>query len=1008
MVKKEIQAEKYISEVREIREKLSGHPKLRDIIKLDSRIHVGIDKPKLLLGNYFDWYVNINTGIVYIRTYQTNWMPIDNLIGGNVVKKYIYSYAKTRPTRPWSTLSKTWSTRPLTVDPIKGDLWVSQADYIDGFKVGLWTPPAIHSVRRGAEPNLYDYWTLRVKKLGILYGALYNHHAVVDERELTSSEDWYVMETYNWVDLIEKIDENAEGDPPQTNVAGGLLKEEGTENWMSPNTDATNSIGMTIRPGGSRNGDDGTFSGLQYSSIYRRSDISNSFISFSYNSNVALFIGELSNNQGAYIRLINLDTELSIGETGTYVGNDGRVYKTICIDLYGPCEILAENLVETKYRDGSDIPIVTDNAEWAALTTGAMCYYNNDPDYGYTEVDDDYNIEDKNIVEVIGENIGVEVIEEGGVRKLMLTAEEIPSTPEETDPIFIDYVETPRDANTVLAGPVSGAAAAPAFRGLVADDIPPLAYLPDSTVLPQTESGAANNFLTAYNASTGVFSKARPTWDNISGKPTNVSHFTNDSGYITSTDIPESEPPLGNPSENGQILSSTTAGVRSWVDKYTNEEAIVAIKGDTAWNADNWDTAYGWGNHADVGYVTGTPWTAMGYITEVTPHNLLSSIHGDTDANSVDIGDLIVGKREAHGHPILWTILSKGTAGQVLTSDGANVVWDEPQGSKWTEATVPSTGKVIYRHVSGESMVFGESPHVTWGYGDQLRGVRINGWYTGTLIGYNALEVTQGDTVLMTVDYGGVVMPRLEEQLLDFNRVVVASNTGRLGYVDKSTLGGGTYTAGDGITLTGSEFSVAAGEGLTQTTGGLQLTSISAGADTNGALRYNSVSQYAGRLFGGTTFTISDTTRLNYGGNFYAHQLYENNGGSPARVLTDAPSDGTIYGRKDAAWVAATGDLVASTISTTTPTISLATNHTVQLTNTGNLTITVNGGTSGKTRTANVIINTHTSAREATWTAGIFWQDDVKLLDLVAGWTYFVTIISHGTTYYASFTRMKA
>ena len=27
----------------------------------------------------------------------------------------------------------------------------------------------------------------------------------------------------------------------------------------------------------------------------------------------------------------------------------------------------------------------------------------------------------------------------------------------------------------------------------------------------------------------------------------------------------------------------------------------------------NWDTAYGWGNHASAGYVTGTPWTAMGY-----------------------------------------------------------------------------------------------------------------------------------------------------------------------------------------------------------------------------------------------------------------------------------------------------------------------------------------------------------------------------------------------------------
>ena len=30
------------------------------------------------------------------------------------------------------------------------------------------------------------------------------------------------------------------------------------------------------------------------------------------------------------------------------------------------------------HRDGTDIPEVTDNAVWAALTTGAMCAYNND------------------------------------------------------------------------------------------------------------------------------------------------------------------------------------------------------------------------------------------------------------------------------------------------------------------------------------------------------------------------------------------------------------------------------------------------------------------------------------------------------------------------------------------------------------------------------------------------------------------------------------------------------
>jgi uncharacterized protein (TIGR02145 family) len=37
------------------------------------------------------------------------------------------------------------------------------------------------------------------------------------------------------------------------------------------------------------------------------------------------------------------------------------------------------NLNVDTYRNGDPIPQVTDNAEWDTLTTGAWCYYNNDP-----------------------------------------------------------------------------------------------------------------------------------------------------------------------------------------------------------------------------------------------------------------------------------------------------------------------------------------------------------------------------------------------------------------------------------------------------------------------------------------------------------------------------------------------------------------------------------------------------------------------------------------------------
>jgi len=54
---------------------------------------------------------------------------------------------------------------------------------------------------------------------------------------------------------------------------------------------------------------------------------------------------------------------------------DGNTYNTVWI---GGQLWMAENLKTTKYTDGMPIPLVTDNVQWAGLTTGAYCWYNND------------------------------------------------------------------------------------------------------------------------------------------------------------------------------------------------------------------------------------------------------------------------------------------------------------------------------------------------------------------------------------------------------------------------------------------------------------------------------------------------------------------------------------------------------------------------------------------------------------------------------------------------------
>ncbi len=59
---------------------------------------------------------------------------------------------------------------------------------------------------------------------------------------------------------------------------------------------------------------------------------------------------------------------------------DGNYYQVVSI---GSQVWLAENLRTTRYNDGTDIPLVTDNDAWANLSTDAYCWYNNDEEtYG--------------------------------------------------------------------------------------------------------------------------------------------------------------------------------------------------------------------------------------------------------------------------------------------------------------------------------------------------------------------------------------------------------------------------------------------------------------------------------------------------------------------------------------------------------------------------------------------------------------------------------------------------
>jgi uncharacterized protein (TIGR02145 family) len=76
-------------------------------------------------------------------------------------------------------------------------------------------------------------------------------------------------------------------------------------------------------------------------------------------------------------------TALSQGEqryaNGTATDQDGNTFEWI---NYGTQDWAIENSEVVTYRDGTPIPQVTDASEWASLTTGAWCFFDNDPTKG--------------------------------------------------------------------------------------------------------------------------------------------------------------------------------------------------------------------------------------------------------------------------------------------------------------------------------------------------------------------------------------------------------------------------------------------------------------------------------------------------------------------------------------------------------------------------------------------------------------------------------------------------
>lgn len=214
------------------------------------------------------------------------------------------------------------------------------------------------------------------------YGLLYNGYAF-GHASYIANTGWKIPTSTDWDKLISNVGTNP----------GYKVKEADSNYWTSI-TNVTNSSKFNARGAGYRVHDTGVSQSINVYVTY----LSNTITLAGYYNSYRLFtsLGNESKFEkyqyefikgGCSVRLIKESTSLSAGEESTYTGNDGRIYRTIAIGDSGGNNVqewLADNLVETRFRNGDIIPWYGanpanyfTNAEWAALTTAGCAAYAN-------------------------------------------------------------------------------------------------------------------------------------------------------------------------------------------------------------------------------------------------------------------------------------------------------------------------------------------------------------------------------------------------------------------------------------------------------------------------------------------------------------------------------------------------------------------------------------------------------------------------------------------------------
>ncbi len=207
-----------------------------------------------------------------------------------------------------------------------------------------------------------------------IYGRLYNWYTVIDSRNLCPI-GWHVPSDNEWTILTTYLGGE--------NIAATKLRETGSVHWngSSQYDLRTNETGFTALPGGFCN--NATYHDLTYyGNWWTTTEVNNSTYVWRRSMDWAWSslwrVGDTPKYFGQSVRCLN-NSVINVLPVKPVYDIDGNGYDTVHI---GVQIWMKQNLKTTHYRNGDEIPNITNDTTWSNLTAGAYSNYNNDTNNG--------------------------------------------------------------------------------------------------------------------------------------------------------------------------------------------------------------------------------------------------------------------------------------------------------------------------------------------------------------------------------------------------------------------------------------------------------------------------------------------------------------------------------------------------------------------------------------------------------------------------------------------------